>query len=184
MGSEEGEYVVFVGSLTVPAHNIWADAAIAYAEEYYPGLTLIADRFPVSEDQNLARQATLDIITTNPELDGIVAFGSQGAPGAAQALREKGLVGRIANIGTTAPSQAGQFLMDGSMSAAFLWDPAEAGYAAVYLAKTVLEGNRDQVDENFEIPTLGTPMVVDGNTVIFDRPLIVTAENVDEYSNF
>ncbi|MGA2381049.1 MAG: substrate-binding domain-containing protein, partial [Spirochaetia bacterium] len=29
MGATSGEYVVFVGSLTVPAHNIWADAAIA-----------------------------------------------------------------------------------------------------------------------------------------------------------
>ena len=26
---EEGEYIVYVGSLTVPLHNLWADAAIA-----------------------------------------------------------------------------------------------------------------------------------------------------------
>ena len=31
-----GEYAVFVGSLTVPAHNIWADAAIAYARANTP----------------------------------------------------------------------------------------------------------------------------------------------------
>jgi simple sugar transport system substrate-binding protein len=26
---EEGEYIVFVGSLTVPLHNLWADAAMS-----------------------------------------------------------------------------------------------------------------------------------------------------------
>jgi simple sugar transport system substrate-binding protein len=38
MGTESGKYAVFVGSLTVPAHNIWADAAIVLAEKKYPGL--------------------------------------------------------------------------------------------------------------------------------------------------
>ena len=41
----EGEYVIYVGSLTVPAHNIWADAAIKLAKEKYPKLKLDADRF-------------------------------------------------------------------------------------------------------------------------------------------
>ena len=96
-----GEYAIFVGSLTVPAHNIWADAAIAYAKSKYPGLTLVADRFPVSENRNDARQRTLELLTTYPNLKGILAFGSQGAPGAGQAIREKSLVGKIAIFGTT-----------------------------------------------------------------------------------
>jgi len=33
---EEGEYIVYVGSLTVPLHNLWADAAIAYKKSTYP----------------------------------------------------------------------------------------------------------------------------------------------------
>lgn len=184
MGTESGKYAVFVGSLTVPAHNIWADAAIALAEEKYPNLQKISNRYPVSEDQNAARQTALDIITANPDVKGFLCLGSQGAPGAAQALREKGLVGKVAVIGTTAPSQASKYLKDGSFTTAILWDPAEAGFAMTYLAKTVLDGNKDQVDENFEIPTLGTPLYVEGNTLIYDRPLIITKENVDEFEGF
>ncbi len=184
MGSTEGEYVVFVGSLTVPAHNIWADAAIAYAKTKYPNLKMVGQKFPVSEDQNAARQATLDIITANPKVKGVLAFGSQGAPGAAQAAREKGLAGKMSIIGTTAPSQASQFLKDSSMSASILWDPAEAGYAAAYLAKTVLDGKKASITKDFEIPTLGKPLVFTGNTLVFDRPLIVTKDNVDQYANF
>ncbi len=184
MGTESGKYAVFVGSLTVPAHNIWADAAIVLAEKKYPGLEKIATRYPVSEDQNAARQTALDIITANPDIKGFLCFGSQGGPGAAQALREKGLIGKIAVIGTTAPSQAKKYIEDGSMTTAILWDPAEAGYAMVYLAKTVLEGNKDKVDIDFEIPTLGSPLIVKGNTLIYDRPLIVTKDNIDQYQGF
>jgi simple sugar transport system substrate-binding protein len=184
MGSDSGQYVIFVGSLTVPAHNIWADAAIAYAKDHYPDLVQVADRYPVSEDQNAARQAALDIITANPDIKGILAFGSQGAPGAAQALREKGLVGKIAVIGTTSPSQAGQYLADDSMSTSILWDPAEAGYGMAYLAKLVLEGQKSSIGKNLDIPTLGKPLAFSGNTLVYDRPLIVTKENLDEYSDF
>ena len=42
---EEGEYMVVVGGLTVPLHNAWADAAIAYQKEHYPKMKLAADRF-------------------------------------------------------------------------------------------------------------------------------------------
>jgi simple sugar transport system substrate-binding protein len=184
MGATSGKYVVFVGSLTVPAHNIWADAAIALAKKKYPGLQQVADRYPVSEDQNAARQAALDIITAHPDIKAFLCFGSQGAPGAAQAVREKGLIGKMTVIGTTSPSQAAQYLKDGSMSVSILWDPAEAGYAMVYLAKMVLDGKKDQVNVNMEIPTLGKPLSVKGNTLVYDRPLIVTKDNVDQYSGF
>jgi simple sugar transport system substrate-binding protein len=184
MGASEGEYVVFVGSLTVPAHNIWADAGIALAKKKYPGLKMVADRFPASEDQNLARQTALEVITAHPNVKGFLCFGSQGAPGAAQAVREKGLIGKIAVIGTTSPSQAAQFLKDGSFSTSILWDPAEAGYAMAYLAKTVLDGKKASVGANFEIPTLGKPLTFKGNTLVYDRPLIVTKDNVDQYASF
>jgi len=184
MGVNEGDYVVFVGSLTVPAHNIWADAAIARGKEKYPGLKQVADRYPVSEDQNAARQAALDIITAHPNIKAFLAFGSQGAPGAAQAVREKGLIGKITVIGTTSPSQASQYLKDGSFSTSILWDPAEAGYAMAYLAKLVLDGKKSTIGANLDIPTLGKPLAFSGNTLVYDRPLILTKDNVDNFSGF
>lgn len=184
MGMTSGEYVVFVGSLTVPAHNIWADAAIARAKEKYPGLKQVADRYPVSEDQNAARQAALDIITAHPNIKAFLTFGSQGGPGAAQAVREKGLIGRITVIGTTSPSQAAQYLKDGSFSTSILWDPAEAGYAMTYLAKLVLDGKRASIGADLDIPTLGKPLTYSGNTLVYDRPLILTKDNVDQFSGF
>ena len=148
----KGEYAVYVGSLTVPAHNIWADAGIKMAKEKYPDLRLVADRFPVGEDQNAARQKALELFRTYPNLRGFLCFGSQGAPGAAQAIREDHIQGAVV-VGTTSPNQAGQYLDDGTMTKSIIWDPGEAGYAMVWLAKQVLD--KKEVVEGEEIPTIG-----------------------------
>ena len=40
----EGQYAVFVGSLTQTTHNAWVDAAIALQKEKYPKMELVAPR--------------------------------------------------------------------------------------------------------------------------------------------
>ena len=54
----EGEYIVYVGSLTVPLHNAWADAAIAYQKAKYPNMTMVGDRFGVAESVDESYQDT------------------------------------------------------------------------------------------------------------------------------
>lgn len=177
---KKGKYVVFVGSLTVPAHNIWADAAINYQKANYPQMTLVTTKQPVSEDRSAARQKTLELLSVHPDLKAVLAFGSQGAPGAAQALRERNLVGKLAVIGTTSPKEIAPFLKDGSASLSVLWNPGEAGYAMVWLSKLILDGKGDQIKQGLDIPTLGVPQIT-GMNILFDRPLIVDAQNVDNY---
>jgi len=175
-----GEYAIFVGSLTVPAHNIWADGTEKYAAEKYPGLKLVASRFPVGEDRNLARQKTLELIQTYPNLKGIICYGSEGAPGAGQAIRERGLQGKIAVAGTTTPNAIREFIKDKSVSAAIIWDSGDASYAMAYLAKLVLDGKRSDIKQGMTIPGIGQPKF-EGINLIFDKPLILNTSNVDNY---
>lgn len=180
-GITEGEYAVFVGSLTVPAHNIWADAAIAYAKRNYPNLKLVANRYPVSEDRNAARQQTLELLQVYPNLKFILGFGSQGGPGAAQALREVGRSEDVTVLCTTSPAEASPFLKDESIDECILWSSGDAAKAMVYIAKLILDGKRDQIKQGIEIPGLGQP-TVDGMNLIFDFPLIVDKTNCDNYN--
>jgi simple sugar transport system substrate-binding protein len=176
-----GEYAIFVGSLTVPAHNIWADGSIAYAQAKYPDLKLVADRFPVAEDRNLSRQRTLELLQTYPNLKGIICYGSEGAPGAGQAIRERSLQGKIAVVGTTTPNAIREFLKDNSVSAAIIWDSGDASYAMSYVAKLILDGKRGDIKQGLDIPTIGAPKI-EGINLIFDKPLILTTANVDNYN--
>jgi len=174
---DSGVYAIFVGSLTVPLHNFWADTGLAYAKEKYPNLKPVTDRIPCGEDADLARQKTLELLTAYPNLKGIVGFGSLGPIGAAQALREKGLGDKVAVVGTVIPSHAAPYLKDGSMDEGILWNPADAGFGMVWLAKYILDGNK--VESGMEIPGIGK-VTVEGNVVKADAILDITAENAEQ----
>ena len=173
---DSGEYAIFVGGLTVPLHNFWADVGIDYFEKNYPDMTLVTERIPCGEDQELARQKTLELIKAYPDLKGIVGFGSLGPIGAAQALKEKGLTDQIAVVGTVIPSQAAPYLAEGSMKEGILWNPGDAGFGMVWLAKYLLEGN--EISAGVEVPGLG-PVTLDGTTVKVDNILYITPDNAD-----
>jgi simple sugar transport system substrate-binding protein len=53
-----------------------------------------------------------------------------------------------------------------------------------YLAKLVLDGKKGMIGPNLDIPTLGKPLSVKGNTIVYDRPMILTKDNVDKFSGF
>ncbi|MEO8668241.1 MAG: autoinducer 2 ABC transporter substrate-binding protein [Bauldia sp.] len=176
----EGEYVVYVGTLTTPLHNLWADAAIAYQKAKYPKMTLATDRFPGADEIDTAYKTTLDVIKAYPNLKGIIAFGSNGPIGGGNALREKRLSKKIALVGTALPSQAKPLLMDGSIRAAYLWNPVDAGYAMVAVAKLMLDGK--EIVDGIEIPGLGKAVVDVPNKLIkVDKIMDINKDTVDSF---
>jgi simple sugar transport system substrate-binding protein len=175
---DSGKFAVYVGSLTVPLHNLWADEGLKYAQEKYPNLELVTERIPCGEDQELAKQKTLELIKAYPELKGIVGFGSLGPPGAAQALKEKGLEEKIAVVGTVIPGHAAPYLKDGSMDHGILWDPKDAGYGLVWIAKQMLDGKK--IENGLEIPEIG-PIELDGNVAKVDAMIDITADNAESF---
>lgn len=175
---DSGEYAILVGSLTVPAHNLWADSGLAYAKTKYPNLKLVTDRIPSAEDQDLSRQKVLELIKAYPNLKGVVGFGSLGPPGAAQAVKEKGLTDKIAVVGTVLPSQAAPYLKDGSLKWGILWSPKDAGYVMVWLAKQLLEGKT--VTDGMEFPKMGK-ITLDKNVIKGNAIIDITKDNVDSF---
>ncbi|PIY74010.1 MAG: LacI family transcriptional regulator [Rhodobacterales bacterium CG_4_10_14_0_8_um_filter_70_9] len=174
----EGDYVVYVGTLTTPLHNVWADAAIAHQKANYPKMNLVADRFPGADEIDTAQRTTLDVIKAYPNLKGVVAFGSNGPIGAGNAVRQQRLGKRIAIVGTVLPSQAKGLIMDGTIREGFLWNPIDAGYAMVSLAKLVLDGK--EITDGIEIPGQGKATVdAAGKLVMLDNIMRINKETVD-----
>lgn len=175
---EEGEYVVYVGTLTTPLHNIWADAAIAYQEKNFPNMKLVTDRFPGADEIDTSYKTTLDVIKAYPNLKGILGFGSNGPIGAGNAVREKRLGQKIAIVGTVLPSQAKPLIMDGTIREGFLWNPTDAGYAMVAVAKLVLDGT--EIVDGIEIPGLGKAVVdVENKQIKVEKIMQINKETVD-----
>ena len=169
---EEGEYVVYVGTLTTPGHNQWADAAIAYQKAHFPKMKMAADRFPGADLIDTASRVTQDVLQTYPNVRGIMSMGSNGPIGAGNVIRQRKLEKKIAIVGTTIPSQAQAMIMSGVIREGFLWSPKDAGYGMVAVARMALDGT--PIKTGTVIPTLGAATVDEAQRVIqVDRILTI-----------
>jgi simple sugar transport system substrate-binding protein len=156
--NETGKYIVYVGSLTVPLHNKWADFAIALQKQKFPKMELVTDRFGVAESMDDSYRTTLDQLRAHPDLKGILTFGSQGPIGAARALEDRGKQKSIVLVGGFSPSQGVKFVKDGTIRSGFIWNPMLAGETIVRISAGLLKGMKPT--DGMEVQDLG-PVHVD-----------------------
>lgn len=201
---EEGEYVVFVGSLTSRTHNEWVDAAIEHQLENYPNMQLVGDKNESYDDAQTAYERMQELLITYPNLKGMQGSSANDVVGAGQAVEEAGLQDDIAVVGTSLPSMARGLLETGAVDLISFWDPALAGYACNSLALMLLEGETPEAGmdlglEGYEEITLPDELVdsegnqvaecpedeeceeVPGNVFYGSAWVDVTIDNVDEW---
>ncbi len=177
--AEAGDDVVLVGTLTTPGHNSWADAAIAYQKAHYPKMRMVADRFPGADLIDESSRVTQQVLQTYPDVRGIVSMGSNGPIGAGNVIKQRRLEKKVAVVGTMIPAQAQALLMSGAIREGFLWNPKDAGYGMVAVARMVLDGT--PIKTGIEIPTLGPATVDEANRVIqVDRVLTINKTTVGD----
>lgn len=174
----KGEYAVFVGSLTVPLHNAWADAANEYMAANYPDIKKVGERYGVAENVDDSRKTALDLIAANPDLTGFLAFGSQGPIGAGRAIEERRLGGKVHVLGPFSPGQGQKLVKNGIISGGYMWNPAEAGRVFVTMGKMLMDG--DEIAAGIDIPGLGVvnPDAASRN-IITDNLLEINDSTVD-----
>ena len=175
----EGKYAVYVGSLSVPLHNAWADAAIAYLKENHPKMEPVADRFGVAESVDDSRRTALDLLRAHPDLEGFLAFGSQGPIGAGRAIAERRKTGEVFVVGPFSPGQGRRLVHDGTVTGGFMWNPMEAGRIFVTLGDMLVKGQ--EIKDGMEIPGLGTvhPDPKEGN-IIVDQLVTLNKSTIDQ----
>jgi simple sugar transport system substrate-binding protein len=181
---EEGQYIQFVGSLTNASHNEWQDCAKAYAEKNYPKLEFIA-KYESKEDQEVAYNTMKDVLKTYPGVKGVLGSAAGDVVGAGRAIEEAGLQDKIAVVGTSIPSYAGELLKTGAVDLAMAWDPATAGYACNVVAYKVLKGEEIKDGMDLGVPGYEKIKLVKNEGVV---PVIygaawikMDAENMDQY---
>lgn len=176
----EGEYAVFVGSLTSKTHNEWVDAAIAYQEENFPDMTLVGSKNETFDDQQEAYAATQELLRAYPDVRGFQGSASTDVAGIGLALEERGMAEDTCVVGTSLPSIANQYLETGAVDMISFWDPALAGYAMNELAVLMLEG--EEIEAGMDLGLEGYESVeMDGKVLYGQAWVEVTAENAADY---
>lgn len=175
---EEGKYIVYVGSLTVPLHNAWADAAIAYQKEKYPKMQMVGDRFGVAESLDESIKTTQDQLRANPDLKGILTFGSQGPIGAARVLDDREKAKSIALVGGFSPGQGVKYVKSGTIRGGYIWNPMTAGEIFVQLGSMLAAGK--EPTDNMELTGVGPVRVYPDKKLIQAQKLeSLDRENID-----
>jgi simple sugar transport system substrate-binding protein len=176
----EGNYVVFIGSLTSKSHNEWVDAAVAHQKEKYPKMQLVGTRNETSDDPQKVYQIMKDLLRTYPGIRGVQGSAATDVVGAAQAIQDAGLSGKITVVGTSLPSYAGELLRSRAISVINCWDPATAGYVMNKVARILLEGGTIRDGMDLGIAGYGRIRLV-GRVIYGSAWIDITGENMDQY---
>lgn len=161
---EEGKYAMYVGSLTVPLHQQWTDAALQYQQQHYPKMQLVADKFGVGESLDNSIRTTNELMSKYPDLKGIMAFGSQGPIGAGRAVMNRNKTSQVCVIGAFSPGQGASLVKRGAIKGGFIWNPMTAGEVFVRIADMMQK--KTPITDGMTIDGLGKVKVDEASRTI------------------
>lgn len=176
---ENGDFAIVTASLTAANQNTWIKWMKEQQKEKYPNVNLVTI-VPSEEDQQKAFIQTQNLLKAYPNLKAIAAISTVAQPGAAQAIEQLGMSGKIKLYGLATPNGMRQYIKSGTADSATLWEPKKLGYLSVIIAKKVIENkmptNNEEIDKVGKINY--TP---ENTTVIMGNPVDFTMENIDKF---
>ncbi|MFB2862308.1 autoinducer 2 ABC transporter substrate-binding protein [Aeromonas sp. MdU4] len=179
--NQEGQYAVFVGSLTSTTHMTWVNAAIEYQKATYPKMELVGGINESSDDIKNAYAKTRELLRTYPKLKGIQGSSALDVVGAGQAIEEAGLEDKVTVVGTSIVSYAGDLLKTGAIDVITAWDPAVTGYAMNKVASMVING--ESITDGMDLGVEGyNKITLDGKVIYGSAWIRVTKDNMSDYN--
>lgn len=192
---EQAKVAFFYSSPTVTDQNQWVNFAKDTIAKEHPGWEIVTTQFGYMDPKRSFATAT-EILTTYPDLNGLICPDSTAFPAAAQAVEAAGKAGKVAVTGFTTPSVIRPFIERGVVQKGGLWDCVKQGALAVYVANMLAEGKTLKVGDEFDVPGIGkckvTPNSAQGYDAKFDREdsgliimperLVFTKDNVADFA--
>lgn len=177
---EEGEWAIAIASLDAANLNAWRGFAEARAKAKYPRLKLVGMEV-TQENENVARQRVETLLNAHPQLKGVIGFDSNSVPGACEAIKRAGRVGKVAIVGNSVPSKMRPYIKEGTLECFFLWDPRKLGELTVRCAQALANGQELKPGATLEGwgPLRFHPD--DPQVIIMSDPVRFTKENIDQF---
>lgn len=180
----QGDYVQFVGSVTMTTHMQWVDAAHDVQLAEFPGMTRVEGPVETANDEPTAHARATELLAKYPNLKGFQGAASTDVPGIARAVREAGAQNRICVMGTAVPSVASGYLADGSIDKIFFWDPAMAAEAQLEIALRLVQGETIETGTDLNVPGYESLNQLDGydNVFVGTAALSADANTISQYA--
>lgn len=177
----KGEVAILSAASTATNQNIWIEE-MKKALPKYPGIKLV-DVVYGDDLSDKSYRETEGLIAKYPDLKAIIAPTSVGIVAAAQAVEDKGLVGKINVTGLGLPSEMAGHVHTGATKAFAIWNPIDLGYSATYLAYDLVS-KKAEAKPGAELPIgrMGKVTLDANNEAPMSDPFVYDAKNVDEFA--
>ncbi len=108
-------------------------------EKEFPGIAIVAEQYSMT-DRAKGMAATENILTAHPDLSGIFTSAEPASVGAAQALKSRGLGGKIRLVAFDSSEDLVDDLKAGTIDALVAQDPFKIGFEGVRAVTEKLDG--------------------------------------------
>jgi len=188
----QGDFAILSATSDAPNQNAWiAGMKDAFAKDSkYSKMKLVTIAYGNDDPQKSATEAEA-LLTKYPNLKGILSPTSVGLAAAAQVLENSGDYpggpkaknGGIILTGLSTPNQLKKAVEKGVVQSFQLWDPANMGVIAAYVAPQIHSKKLDvKPGATITVPGKGDFIVQDKN-VIYAGPLLTfDKSNIDKYN--
>ena len=180
----EGEIAILSATTEAPDQNFWIEGMneTLKSDPKYANMTLVATVY--GDDQPEKSTTEMEALLSNfPNLKGVIAPTTVGIAAAAQVVQSRGIADTVKVTGLGLPSEMRDFVKDGTVAAFQLWSPYNEGWLASHLAVDLKSGAvKNEVGTTFEVPSLGTITINDGNSINTQAALTTfNADNIDDF---
>ena len=175
----EGEFAIITATLTAANQHEWQKHIEARLAEKYPGMKLVAVR-PCDDLKDRAQSEATALMSANPNLKLIMAICSPGVPGAAEAVKQAGRIGKVKVIGLGLPNENKRYVHEGVTSSVILWNTGDLGYLTVQAGVALELGSLRPGAKSLHAGSLGD-IVIEGDSILLGRPFIFNRSNIDQF---
>jgi rhamnose transport system substrate-binding protein len=176
-----GQVAILSAAATATNQNAWIDIMKEYIASDYPDIELVEVVYGDDDDQT-SFDKTAGLLSTYPELKGIISPTTVGISAAARYLSTSEFKGKVALTGLGTPNQMRDYVLDGTVTAFALWNPGDLGYLAAYAAKALIDGDITGAEgDEFDAGKLGSYTVGANGTVLLGDPFTFNADNIGDF---
>jgi rhamnose transport system substrate-binding protein len=133
----KGEVAILSAAANATNQNAWNKAMIAYGKTKYPDIKIVTTVYGNDDDQT-SFDKTEALLSTYPNLKGIISPTTVGIAAAARYLDSKHSKVKLTGLGD--PAQMKKYVDDGTVPQFALWNPEDLGKLAAYAAKAAIDG--------------------------------------------
>ena len=177
-----GQIAILSATPNATNQNAWIDVMKQELKKpQYADIDLVDIAYGNDDDEK-SFQETQGLLSSYPDLKGIISPTTVGIAAAARYLSSSEYKGKVALTGLGTPNQMREYVKDGTVQEFALWDPEKLGYLAAYAAAALVSGQiTGAPGETFQAGNLGQYTIQDDGVIVLGPPTVFNKGNIDDF---